>query len=201
MKKLNRYELDFELTFDYIKNNLKDVNELSSQFLKTLSVNHGNFYVLLPEDADIKRIHEFNSGYITSFADKEICNHVVDKTANKSYSYIFDDVNVNASDNLKDEFSVRHSFFYKDEVYYVIKNGMLSEDVFFKCMNASNGIWHSLCLATEIDFNEIIDNSLDKNTINEICYNAQLAMIGAYDGEGYIFWEKQGGSGGAHTAG
>lgn len=191
MKKLHRYELDLELTFNYVKNNLKEVNELSSQFLNMLSVIHGNFYVLLPEDADLKRIHEFNSGYITSLVDKEICHYIVEKTRDKYYSYVFDDVTVNASDRFDDEFSVNYSLFYKDEVYYVIKNGMVSEDVFYKCMIASNGIWHSLCVITDVCFREIINNNLEKSLVKKICYNAQLAMISAYDAESYIFWEKQ----------
>jgi hypothetical protein len=190
MKKLNRYNLDFESAFNYVKKNLGGVNELSSQFLKTLHVNSGVFFVLLPEDADVKRIHEFNSGYITSFLDKEICRYVVDKTIKKSYSYIFDDVSVNTSDNFKDDFSTNYSLFYRNEVYYVIKKGMLSEDIFYKCMNASNGIWHSLCLVTEADFDEKPEKKIDENKISEICLNTQLAMIGAYDGECYIFWEK-----------
>ena len=185
MKKLHRYELNFEIAFDYIKNKLTGVNELSSQFLKSLNINHGEFYVLLPKDADIKRIYEFDGGYITSFIDKEICHHVFNKIKNKQYTSIFDDVTVNTSDKYTDDFSVNHSFFYKNEVYYVIKNGMISEDIFLKCMNASNGIWHSLCIVTEIDFCETIENNLKK-----ICDHPQLAMISAYDAEGYIFWER-----------
>ena len=113
MKKLNRHELNFETTFDYIKNKLTGVNELSSQFLKSLNINHGKFYILFPEDADIKRIHEFDGGHITSFIDKEICHHVFNKIKNKPYASIFDDVTVSTSDKLPDEFTVNYSFFIK----------------------------------------------------------------------------------------
>ncbi len=190
MKKLYRHELDFEQTFEYVRGNLGEVNQLSSQFLK-LSVSKGNFYVLLPEGSDTKRIYEFNSGYITSFVDKEISRYVLDVTKKTPYSYIFDDVTVNASDGFKDEFSLKYSVFLNNEVYYLIKKESISEDLFLKCMKASNGIWHSLCLVTEIDFDDMPNKNLDENVIKKFCSNAQLAMIGAYDGEGYIFWERK----------
>lgn len=190
MKQLNKYKLDYEISLEYLKKNLRKANELSSQILEVLFSHSGEFYVLLPEDSDLKRIYDLNSGYITSSIDKEICYFVVDKMKNTDYSCIFDDVNTTASDSLEDEFFANHSLFYKNEVYHTIKRRLLSEDTFLKCMLTSDGIWHSLCIITIVDLDEIEDKKLDQDMIKKICVNAQLVMIGAYDGEGYIFWER-----------
>lgn len=190
MRRLNKYKLDSKLSLSYLKKNLNQTNELSSQMLEVLCSNSGEFYVLLPADSDSKRIHNFNEGYITASIDEEICRYVVNRIKNKELSCIFDDVNTTWSDHFKDEFSLAHSLFYKNEVYYVIKKKMLSEDIFLKCMAASDAIWHSLCVITFFDLDAVSDKKLNQNMIKKICVNACFTMIGAYDGESYIFWEK-----------
>lgn len=190
MRRLNKYELDSRASLEYLEKNLTETNELSSHILEVLNSASGVFYVLFPEDLESERIYDFNGGNVTPNVDKEICHYVVGKIKDNRFSCIFDDVNVNLSDEFKDEFSVSYSSFYEDEVYYVIKRKELSEDVFLKCMAASDGIWHSLCVVTHFDLDDVIGKQLDRDVVKEICVNAQLVMIGAYDGEGYIFWER-----------
>ena len=55
-------------------------------------------------------------------------------------------------------------------------------------MENSNAFWHSLCL-TEADFMNVTD-TLKIEKIKEVCLKTKLVMIGAYDGEGYVFWES-----------
>ena len=191
MRRLDRYELDSKLSLDYIQQNFNKTNELSSQMLDALCSGVGEFYVLLPEGVNLNRIHELDQGYITSCINKEICRYVIGVIEYKECSCIFDDVNAVFSGEFKDDFTSKYSLFYEDEVYYSIKRSMLSEDAFFQCMKASDGIWHSLCVVTDINLDEVIGKGVDQDMIREICANAQLAMISAYDGEGYIFWEKR----------
>ena len=108
----------------------------------------------------------------------------------KYCSCIFDDVNVNKSDNFEDSFSLNFSLYFKNEVYYAIKRNNLSNDTFLKCMLASDGIWHSLCIITTFNLDDMISKELNQDVIEKICTNSLLVMFGAYDGEGYIFWEK-----------
>ena len=53
----------------------------------------------------------------------------------------------------------------------------------------SNAIWHSLCIISENQLNSA-ETILTLEKIKAICMNAKIVIIGAYDGEGYIFWEK-----------
>ena len=35
-----------------------------------------------------------------------------------------------------------------------------------------------------------VNKTLSLEKIKEICLKTELAMVGAYDGEGFVFWEK-----------
>ncbi|MDE3055958.1 MAG: hypothetical protein KGI80_04635 [Verrucomicrobiota bacterium] len=190
MRRLIKVELNYDNSMNYIKKNFFGVNEMSSRILETLSSVTSKFYVLLPQDANRERIYNFASGYVTSNVDKEISHYVVGKMKEKQCFCIFDDVNTSVLDNMHDSFYLEHYLYYKNEVYYTIKREILSEDVFFKCMIASDGIWHSLCVITKVALDDLIGKELSQDLIEKICKDAQLVMVGAYDGEGYIFWER-----------
>ncbi len=38
----------------------------------------------------------------------------------------------------------------------------------------------------------MVDKELSYKKIQKICQNAELIIIDAYDGEGYVLWEKDG---------
>ncbi len=192
MRKLNSYRLDPILSLNYLEENLRDTNKLSTQILETLYSGKGEFFVLLPEDSDVDRIHDFNGGYVTACIDEEVCQYIVNRIKNTRLSCVFDDVNRNAADVLQEEFLVSHSVTHEDELYYFLKQQDLSKDSFFKCMGTSNAIWHSLCVVTLFDLKSISSRKLEKSIIEKICSHAQLIMVSSYDGEGYIFWEASG---------
>jgi hypothetical protein len=58
-----------------------------------------------------------------------------------------------------------------------------------KCLRASNVLWHSLCVFTTANLIEV-SKMLNLEKIKEICKRTELFMVCAYDGEGYVFWEK-----------
>ena len=43
---------------------------------------------------------------------------------------------------------------------------------------------------TEADFSNVQPPNLSEEKLKEICTMAKFVIVGAYDGEGYIFWEK-----------
>ena len=76
-----------------------------------------------------------------------------------------------------------------NEIYFLLGKNKISEKIILECLRASNSFWHSLCVFTTADFTDVIkDLTLEK--IKEICLSTELVMVGAYDGEGYVFWEK-----------
>lgn len=81
---------------------------------------------------------------------------------------------------------------YQKEVYYLITKKEISFDTILQCLQYSSAsFWHSLCVLTTANLYNLMKNELNLKVIQEICQRAELLVFGAYDGEGYIFWERQ----------
>ncbi len=81
-------------------------------------------------------------------------------------------------------------FTYNNEVYYLTDKKNATASLIAQCIQSSQAIWHFLCLLTNGKFTGINDKTLGLSKIKEACLNAETIIIGAYDSEGYIFWEK-----------
>src|ERR1700679_4131068 len=64
MKQLFKHNLCFDLAFEYVKHVQDDANALSCEILKSVNFSDGCFFTLLPADANLERIYEFQSGMI-----------------------------------------------------------------------------------------------------------------------------------------
>ena len=105
------------------------------------------------------------------------------------FSCVIDKVTGTANSVYYDTYSDCNPLFYEKEVYFLLDKKNISTEVISKCLRASTSFWHSLCVFTTADFAGVI-KFLSKEKIEEICLKTELIMIGAYDGEGYVFWEK-----------
>ena len=211
MKKLKKYELDFDITWKYIKNNIEGANTLCTELINILDFHTGFFFTLLPSNANFQRINEFTDGIIlpqnpnvefiinekkASYSEiptlqEELCDFIF-KTLNdnQKLSCIFDDVLRSSDSSQLDFFNQRNLFFtYNEELYYKINKNNVNYNSILKCIEMSNAIWHSLCIISENQLNSA-ETILTLEKIKAICMNAKIVIIGAYDGEGYIFWEK-----------
>jgi hypothetical protein len=209
-KKLNKYILDFLSSWEFTQENLEEVNTLSIQLLKLLDFKNGHYFTLLPEDANFERIHNFKTGLIlpqypiqeciikgkkSTFAripdiEKEVSQLLFKETRlNKYLSYIFDDVKGRASDDWSNYSYDIHPMFYGQDVYFLLNEDNLSVTNIKRSLRKSLSFWHSLCVITTADFSNV-ERNLSLEKIQEVCQNVELVIIGAYDGEGYIFWEK-----------
>jgi hypothetical protein len=210
MKRLNKHKLDFESAYEYIKDNLDKVNALSAELLKLVNFKNGHFFTLLPDNANFERIYDFEwggvlppnpieecivNGHKSTYSIKNSINDelspLILKEIKSKYelSCVFDKVSGTPSNAYYIYYSDAHPLFNEKEVYFLIEQKNISIDVLLKCLRASTSFWHSLCVFTTADFNGVTETlSLEK--IKEICLKTQLVMVGAYDGEGYLFWEK-----------
>ncbi|EFB42295.1 hypothetical protein pah_c012o001 [Parachlamydia acanthamoebae str. Hall's coccus] len=50
--------------------------------------------------------------------------------------------------------------------------------------------WHSVGVLTEADCFKNDNHTLSLEDIQHICKKTRMILIGAYDGEGYVLWEK-----------
>jgi hypothetical protein len=209
MKKLKRYDLTFNSVFPYLQDNLSGGYTLCNRLLDLITFSDGHFFTLLPQDANLQNIYRFSCGEILpQYPEREIevlkrkyigraiptlqdeLGMFIFKMINKNkLSCVFDDVVQSPTDPHVELFH-SHGLIYNEEIYYLItpKNNVL--ETVLKCIEESNAIWHSLCILTEANFNEMKDKKLSLEKLDEICLKAQIIVVGAYDGEGYIFWER-----------
>lgn len=212
MKQLNKYKLNFDPTWEYVKNNLENATTLSSKLLSLLDFGKGHFFTLLPNDANIERLYEFEDGIILPqnpeqqyFILGEIATYSITPTIAEELSElilkevgfkdelccVFDDVLRSRTDKHQPDLFYTHGLFYDNEVYYLLERDKISSELIMQCLRASDAFWHSLCVLTKTSFKNKINKKLSLEKINDICLNTDLIIIGAYDGEGYIFWEKE----------
>jgi len=205
MKKLNKYKLDYDRAWEYTQETLDEANTLSSELLKAISFEDGDFFTLLPPDANRERLYEFKAGVIlpnqqwivaensSSYSViptiRDELSELLLKAINskRDLCYVIDDVNSSLKDENIDSLDV-HGLFYREEIYYMLNTPNISKELLLDYLNTSNAFWHSLCVLTKTHFSS---KELDIEKIHTICSNIQLIMVGAYDGEGYIFWEKK----------
>ncbi len=210
MKHLNKHTLDFAPTWKYVQHTLDHANTLSSELLKIVDFKDGCFFTLLPRDANTERLYEFETGMILPQNPEETCSiageistySVIPTTRDElsqlilediksktQLTCVFDDVLRSPSDKFSTNLILSHGFIYENEIYYILQKNNISNDLIKQCLRASNAFWHSLSILTRADLSSL-DKKLSLEKIKEICINVELIMIGSYDGEGYVFWEK-----------
>jgi hypothetical protein len=211
MSRLNKHALDFDCTLKYFKETIDNANELSSKLLKIINFKNGCFFTLLPDDANFQCMYNFKnggvlvqnpeekyliSGRIASYSviptireclSKLILNKI---KSNNNISCIFDDILRSSNQKLQMDLFRTYGLHYENEVYYQLVKQTISEDLIKKCLRKSNAFWHSLCVLTRANFKDIKNKELSLAKIDEVCLKSELIFVGAYDGEGYIFWEK-----------
>lgn len=212
MKKLYKHPLKYELALAFVNGSLENANLLSIELLKFIKSNSGVFYTLLPDDADISRLNQFDSFIlkqnpvlelgngekkskyqtIPTIRD-ELCEFLMERVCvNNKLACIFDDFNSTYKEGYVSDLFSHCGIHYNAEVYYLVDSSFISKEVLLKCLRRSNTFWHSVCVLSEVSKQDVVyeENKFNLNTAQKICSKMQLAMFGAYDGEGYVFWEK-----------
>jgi len=208
MRQLYKHLLDFDSAWKFTYDCLYDVNHISSELLNVIDFKSGYFFTLLPKEANIERLYEFKSGLILPQSeesyyvngkkctftriptiDEEIADSILKEIKSKNLCCVFDDVTRYPAERNLTELFKNHGLSYETEVYYFLNKKIASEELIAECLSYSNAFWHFLCIFTK----KILPQNSKKMSselINEICTNTVKIMVGAYDREGYIFWER-----------
>ncbi len=210
MKNLEKHDLSFDRTFNYFKDQLTYGNTLSTELLRLIDFSKGNFFTLLPNDANLKGCYEFKSGGILpqpptqwhyidgrkasySFiptVQEEVSHYILEQANELELTCIFEDVS-SSKRSLYLEYFYKRSIihFYQDETYFILNKIKLELNSISKCLETANSIWHSLCILSNTDCS-MFKEDLSIEEIDNLCTNSKLIIVGAYDGEGYVFWER-----------
>lgn len=190
MTVLFRYEINQNAGINWFKENLEDVNELSSSLIKHLDLSSRRFFTLLPKNTDPGKVEDFWKGGIACQVRDRIPELIIKKLqSNKELKCIFDDVSAKYEDDYREELFDSCGLVFSDQIYYLVQQKNISVSLINRCLIASNGIWHSLCILFEHKFSNK-KTMITSNEIIKIIKNTKLVLLGAYDGEGYVFWEK-----------
>lgn len=210
MENLNKFNLNFDKSWEYVQDDLDKTNLLSSEILGNVNFKNGRFFTLLPNNANLDEIHNFRSGWILppnpiqeylvngSTAKFSVKKNILDDLiplmleiiiSHPHLSYFIDKVTGTANKIYYETYAECNPLFFQTEVYFLLNKANSSLESIHKCLRASTSFWHSLCVGTTADLPNVSAISLEK--MKEICLATELIMVGAYDGEGYIFWEKK----------
>ncbi len=192
MMSLARFELNFDLVIAFLKKNLGGTNILSSLLINTVDFKQGEFFAFLPINIDKEHINQFEWGGIRSHVRDFTKSMILDKMfSSDQLCCIFDDVTSSLPEMRKDSLFANYGLFCENEVYYLLYGKTTTLKSVTDCFYASNAIWHSLCILTRVNFTVPPDRKISEKNIQEFCENVELILVGAYDEEGYVFWEKK----------
>lgn len=192
MKEMHKYELEFARSYRYFIYSLYEINKVSSVLLDTIDFRKGKFFTLLPDDANLESVYQFQWGGVCSSNIEEYAKFILEyiKLNKCEFSCIFDSFNDDWNEVNTDAWCVTYGYHYENEVFYVLRKAELTEKLILECMRISNVNWHSMCVISEANFNDLNGKNISEEKINEISEKTKLIMIGAYDAEGYVFWER-----------
>lgn len=210
MHELKKRKLDFEKTFLYVKHNLEKTNILSIELLNLLNFENGHFFTLLPDNANLDGRHDFKSGWILPpnpieeyYVDGVRCTYSIKNTIRHQlipllfnlikseihFTCIMDNFNGYLKEDYPIYYADNYSLFCGEEIYFNLNSTNTSPELLLQCLRRSDVLWHSLGVFTKaLLVNDLKIMSLEN--IKEICMQTELIMVCAYDGEGYVFWEK-----------
>ena len=191
MLKLNRYNLDFNAALSHFQYSLSNANLLSSELLKLVDFSVGNFFTLLPVNANLKKINECKWGGVTPNITEEIQSIILNKiVSNGKISCVFDEISGVFKPGYNESIYMTCGLVYEQEIYYVISKSIATPQLIANCFYISNAVYHSLCVLSKINFENKKEKTLSLNEIKDIVQQTELILVGAYDAEGYVFWEK-----------
>lgn len=206
----NKYILDFKKTLPYFIQHIKCGKTLSKKTIEKTTFQKGDFFTILPDTAVLDQLYEFSSGgiippiptnevyHIESYPNGFRPNQVI-TTVHELTSFVFsylahstnkiavvEDYMAGPDSSHLDVDNVQKLLFDK-EVYYLMNSKTKMENI-YKVITTTQEIWHFLTVLS-VNVEDLSKNLIDGD-FDKICNNANFIIISAYDGEGYIFWER-----------
>lgn len=209
--KLNKYEMDFHNTINEFIDIADGGNSLSEIILQNIDFKTGCFYTLLPNVANFEHLYKISLGGI--LPQNPVIYDITDKSKS-TYSYtpninnevsefigyylqngcscIMDDVTVSVTDSFMYKTRShleKYVHYINNEILYLLNCKKVPLELIIEILSNSQAIWHSLGILTKhkIAFSK---KNITRDELKKICEDVLIVFINAYDGEGYVFWEK-----------
>lgn len=203
-------------SINYVRQHLATGLTLSTHVLQTIDLNTGQVATGMPEDMVWGKLYDFDHGGILASESKSIPikrmetedgKHFVMKRIPRAFSFTLDTVERFLRDDVKNILILENAnarptdpvlkrskstiLTFHNEVYHLIIGKPSKEDI-RRSIVESESLWTLVgfmtSLPTEADFPSTKELSLDM--IGLLAENTQKILIGAYDGEGFLIWQR-----------
>ena len=187
---LERYVPNQTKALTYLKYNLDNLNFFSSAVCKYVKFEEGQFYTYLSKNITEEQLHGFKWGGVGQSRSgiEKMVFQVLSK--DKDLVSIFDSFEETYEPDSDDLLFDKVGVHYQNEVYYIVSHKECTLEILKKCFKESYIIWHALCVLSRVKFSRHPDQSITEVEIKDFAKNAEQILLGAYDGEGYLCWEK-----------
>lgn len=202
---------------NYVMKHLSYGHAISKTVLNKLDIQNGQIIVGLPEYANWEKVNDLEHGGILPAVDRSKWRTISGENG-KTYTmeliprffpFIVDNIksflmksstnlcileNANASPTdwaLKNIQSIIWTF--QSEVYHILGKGEQSQSEIEKTIKESESLWTWIGFLTSfpgIDSYPIVKKEISMDIIMILAGNVEKILVGAYDGEGFLVWNR-----------
>ncbi len=212
IRKIIDYPLDAEKTLSYFGDHINSGKMFSQRVCEKIDFTQGSFFTILPEGMSLEKLFCFELGIISMAAQNEEnyqiesrsdptqvslrwrtmdseCSEFVAGFLNESFENwaVVDDYNFDLERPSMKLKKVNVSLHGLHGHYFLNRNNSV-EEVLLTILTGDY-MWHSLVVLTQLEGE--IPSVLTDSIIDEICDNVKFVLTGAYDAEGYVFWQAK----------
>lgn len=210
MNKMKEYKLENNKTLTFFIDKVKEGKKIANEILKFQDLQNGSFFTFLPTNISYEKLYDFRNGGLLKenpieeivVLDQKYKAREKPKLNNELSLFIFNELlkNNKLSSIFEDYLSLltdphlnlfnRIGLSYENEIYYLIDKRNLDRKLILDCIKEIDLAWHSVVILSEINLEETSTKKITEKQISEICKQISCIIIGAYDGEGYVFWKR-----------
>lgn len=207
---IKKIELDFKKTSFYFIDHVQCGKTLSKKIIERIDLCQGSFYTLLPSNAELNRLYEFSYGGIIPSISYDNQKYKIEGVSDNFLPQQVITLSHECSDYIsfytrakEKNCAIIENYMlepdspyvnienvkiisYNKEVYYFLDKKNSAAEI-YKTIRKSTQVWHFVSLLTEVKDSI---STFTNRTLDQVCDTAKFVIAGAYDGEGYIFWEK-----------
>lgn len=209
--KLEKYILEHNKTLLYVLEVLNGGKTIANKIVDSGVVQNGVCFTFMPSKIDVKTLYQFKYGgllqqnpieEIVVLGKKykarkkpklnvELSMFIFNELSkNNKLSCLFEDYLAELTHPHIDLF-YETGVSYNNEIYYLVNQKNLTQNLIFRCIKEMDLCWHGVIILSEVNLQDINNKQLSDKQVVELCHNIKTIIVGAYDGEGYVFWERQ----------
>lgn len=192
---VERIDITSPEAIQYLKEHLDLSGKVFAKQMQTLSLSKGRVFAIVPEDTPSERLFKFKQGWIEPMDDVDpfvieyIITYLEDQ---KDNCCLIEEPHAWPSDPWVTSSGIQYIHFNK-EMYYFF-NSDFEPKALEESFKTSKG-YYSLCALSSMssqmpgDFSPF--TQVDPGQLRELANKVVTFICSAYDGQGYLLWEKE----------